>query len=1467
MLACHQFEPIQTVEFRLLTSEVIRRLSVCECNQPTIYKKSLPREQSLNDTRLGPVNNSLLCSTCHNDMMTCNGHFGHIDLPVPMYHAMFLSQLIKILQCICIRCYQCVINLNDTRQQQLTDFRCVYQRCKIKKKCHYCGHVCTKYTNNIYAISSSEEQTFTAARALEIIQLCSRDTFQAMKLTVDPSTLILKTLIVPPVCVRQCIMFTDSSRARCQDDLTLKLQEILKQSIRLGKKIQQLDNGNIYENPTVQSYVQKLQIELSTYFNNEGTHQAYAPKKHSGLQEKCIIKRFKGKYGRIRGNLMGKRVDYSARTVISPGCHLDVDEVGIPQHIANTLTIPVRVTVYNKSHLELLMHQHKIKSVTNLKGQTQLLQYHQTHPKSLRIGHVVRRFLQNGDYVLVNRQPSLRKKSIMAHRAYIHSGKTIQLNLACTSAYNADFDGDEMNIHCPQDLLSRVEMSNLMAVEQQIMNAQNNKPILCIIQDNLVGCYKMTGPDVSVTKSDMCKYIMAIKYPCKPLTEFLQSHKHQNMTGKMLFSLTLPKSLCVKHGDFQIKKGVLIEGRITKKTMAYLIQCIHRLAQQPRQTIEFMTNCQYLSNAWMEDQGFSMGLGDCVLPEMERQHIRKLLTKKIRQIEAIDKMGTTVDSTLHENNMHHMLGQLLNQVGGFIEKQTLHNNAFHEMIAAGSKGSQINLAQVLTCVGQQSINGQRIHSTHPNTRTLSWLRQSETAQSLRGHGFVTSCYYDGLKPLEFFFHTMGGREGIVDTSVKTADTGYLQRKITKALEDVHVDHDFTVRNNDGHILDFVYGGDGCDAQYLTKLSMHHIRDISSLQTLENHCSCTEEFNTACSILGQCQQLLVSTTSSCVTYLPLDIDLHLLQYASEPSNNMLCPELIWKSTKYLLQFLEREQSNTLYLRGTIIYRMMSRKIQHSRQFKTETEYKNFIEMLCHRYKQSRIQPGEAVGILAAESVGHPCTQLTLNTFHFSGIASKNVTLGVPRIQELLNASKYHQSPLAMTRLNMLNSNMNQLRTKLIHTNLRQLLKSVDICRPDPITQTDDDAFLLHIQPRATRSSFFIRMEVCSKTCLALQYSFEQVRAFTEATLQKLCKFDVYMSASNSSMSKGLLHIHMYNYEHYRLQFNTQTNSGISKLEFEQHILHYVSDFLLESSICGVAGINDFSTDPQHDSTYIVHGSEFRKLWSIPELDWSHTSSNNPLVMNKYCGIEAALVTLYKEMKHVLSFDGSYIDHRHLVMICNVMTYRGTVLGLTRHGVIKHYSTLAKATFERGVDILLNAAIEDTKPLSIHHVSDNIMHGQRIPIGTGKSTLVTNPPELQRTRIKRISTKYAMFLSKNPKKRPRPSSPTSGTQKKRKPDPIIVDWGCGQQYDPCESPVYQPTSAPCSPVYVPTSPVFQDCVEPAKFPPEPHTYTSTNPSSPSFWANTEQRETIQPMAWCPSSPVWNTNHNWAPSSPDF
>jgi DNA-directed RNA polymerase II subunit RPB1 len=452
----------------------------------------------------------------------------------------------------------------------------------------------------------------------------------------------------------------------------------------------------------------------------------------------------------------------------------------------------------------------------------------------LEYGYVVERHLQDGDLVLFNRQPSLHKMSMMGHRAKVMPYSTFRLNLSVTTPYNADFDGDEMNLHLPQSLQTKSELQENMMVSKNIISAQANKPVMGIVQDTLLGSSKLTRRDVFVDKPFFMNILMWLKeFDGKIPTPAIL--KPQALwTGKQVFSTILPLVNLtrnsstydsdktdddIRHDDTKviIDQGELICGICDKQTLGTgggsLIHTIF-MEHGSEATRIFLDRTQQIVNNWLIQRGFSIGIGDAIadtvtLDKIEatisaaRDKVMDLILKS-RNSNLDKEPGMNLIQSF-ESSVNRVLNKARDDAGSSAQKSLKVNNNVKAMVTAGSKGNNLNISQIMACVGQQNVEGKRIPYGFKK-RTLPHFTQDDHGHESRG--FVRNSYLRGLTPQEFFFHTMGGREGLIDTAVKTSETGYIQRRLMKSMEDIMVKYDGTIRDATGNIIQFLYGEDG-----------------------------------------------------------------------------------------------------------------------------------------------------------------------------------------------------------------------------------------------------------------------------------------------------------------------------------------------------------------------------------------------------------------------------------------------------------------------------------------------------------------------------------------------------------------------------------------------------------------------------------------------------------------------------------
>ncbi|MDD1766388.1 MAG: DNA-directed RNA polymerase subunit A', partial [Candidatus Methanomethyliaceae archaeon] len=653
-----------------------------------------------------------------------------------------------------------------------------------------------------------------------------------------PEWKILTVLPVPPSSVRPSI--TLESGVRSEDDLTHKLVDIIRINERLKENI---DAGA--PQLIIEDLWELLQYHVTTYFDNETS--GIPPARHrSGRPLRTIAQRLKGKEGRFRSNLSGKRVDFSARTVISPDPIISINEVGVPIDIAKLLTIPERINKFNLDSMKVLIES----GPDNHPGANYIIRpdgrrIDLRFPKdrkiiadSVEIGYVVERHLKDGDIVLFNRQPSLHRMSIMAHRVRVLPYKTFRLSLCVCPPYNADFDGDEMNLHVPQSEEARAEALVLMLVQEQILSPRYGGPIMGGIQDYISGAYMLTRKGTVLTREEASQLLTNADYdgdlPPPEITK-----PEERWTGKQLASLFLPKTFnytlksnvcqkcpqckkeeCENDAYVVIKNGKLTAGVIDKKSIGagQPESVLHRLVKDYGTDMgrQYIDKAFKLFLSYIDSRGLTIGLDDEELPEKAKEKVGSVVeeaeqkTTKLIDIYyqgLLERLpGRTLQETL-ETKIMQELEEAREKAGEVASQHLKDSNTALLMAKTGARGSLMNLAHMVACVGQQSVRGERITRGYQN-RTLPHFKPGDLGAE--AHGFVYSSYKDKLNPIEFFFHAMGGREGLVDTAVRTSQSGYMQRRLINALQDVRVEYDGTVRGTDGSIIQFKYGDDGVD---------------------------------------------------------------------------------------------------------------------------------------------------------------------------------------------------------------------------------------------------------------------------------------------------------------------------------------------------------------------------------------------------------------------------------------------------------------------------------------------------------------------------------------------------------------------------------------------------------------------------------------------------------------------------------
>jgi DNA-directed RNA polymerase beta' subunit len=812
-----KIERVKGIQFSVLSPDDIVKGSVVEVTKTDTYTGNDPVPGGLFDPRMGILEHNSYCRTCEQKKIFCPGHFGHITLAKPVFHPMFYETTRKLLKCICYRCSRLLISPtnshedikkimnkiiqiknNQKRWEQL--FKYLNTNSKIKK----CGDDgapgCSAVQPSRYskegtlkivsefAKTESEEarkMEFSAELVLTILQRMSESDMEILGFNPKfnrPEWMICTVLPVPPPPVRPTIV--EENGQRREDDLTHKLCDIIKTNNQLKARI---EKGNANEEH-IAVIIGALQYHIATLIDNQMPGIAPAQQRN-GRKLKSVSDRLKKKEGRIRGNLNGKRVDQSARSVITPDPYISLDQLGVPIKIAMNLTFREVVNKYNIDEMRKLVTNGPevwpgAKEICKREdNKTYTLKYgnREKLAEELVEGDVVNRHLRDDDYVLFNRQPSLHKMSMMCHRVKVMPYQTFRLNVLVTSPYNADFDGDEMNLHVPQSIQTMNELKDFAAVPYHIIGPKDGKPVIEVVQDTMLGSFRITKDNVRISDKNFANLQMVNSYFDGMLPEPFDTENH-SYNGLQASSQIIPPGFHLElknrlKDKVRIVNGVHEQGMLDKSIfhgMSTGILPVIYHDYSPFEVRRYLDNLQRLICRWLLTSGFSVGISDLVVDKSIKSKISKIIkdmkTKAYDQLEKV-RLGKLENNSITNNQefFEQELIGILNGSTSEIEKNGLENiNHYHNrminMVQSGSKGKPTNVNQMIACVGQQNVDGKRVAYGFTD-RTLPHYFKYDDGPEARG--FVENSFISGLTPQEMFFHAMGGREGLIDTAVKS----------------------------------------------------------------------------------------------------------------------------------------------------------------------------------------------------------------------------------------------------------------------------------------------------------------------------------------------------------------------------------------------------------------------------------------------------------------------------------------------------------------------------------------------------------------------------------------------------------------------------------------------------------------------------------------------------------------------------
>ena len=1413
--------PIEKIEFEILSNKDVIINSAIKSDPlgitlPESYDGYDPKVGGLVDLRLGTSDHYMKCSTCGLMVNECPGHFGHTDLAEPVFNFAFLNHLKSILKCICIKCSQILIEKDESLLNHMKDKPSSYRFNYIKdavKNTSYCAN-CGVPKNTIKKEIKENTASIKIILERDVIntninedtgikteeknkikeELTTYQCFNVLRRISDidsyllgfnnnrPEDMIIKKLPIPPVAIRPTAKMDLMSSSTMEDSLTLIIASILRNTAKLRKELEKekLD-GN--ESSAKIDYATLVQYHIATIFNNENIKLPRSEFKAGGKSAKSISKRIGAKIGRVRQNLMGKRVNYSSRSVITTDPYISIDEIGVPLKVAKKITIPEIVTAQNIKRLTALVlngkekypgaNYVKKKIITNGKTIEQKIDLKYSKKKiQLKFGDIVERHMVDGDYFLFNRQPTLHKVGMMGHRAQILNDEnmnTFRINCSVCEPYNADFDGDEMNLFVGREIQAINELKYLSNSKFQVIHSQKSSPIIGLIQDGISGAYKM-----SMNKKDIDAYYMNMFLANTSKYHNNNINKKETFSGNDLFSGILPN--INKNDKIEIKNGKIIKGMLDKNQLSPGVEnsIIHYIWDKfgAEETKEFLNNSQKLILNYLMYEGLTVSFKDIYIDKKIQKNIEEMVDHKILQIN--NKMteyynnSNKISFDIMEDEVLRELQSFGPNLINYITNNINSDNNFRLLEKSGAKGKPMNLQFIMAVLGQQlNSSGVRMKKKLED-RTIAYFHAGDDSPQARG--FIKSSFIKGLSPSEAFFNSIPGRNAFIDSAIKTAKTGYISRKLIKSLEDTRVHYDGSVREFNNNIIQFCYNGNGINQVKQTKVLFHFVnyndKELENkmlfskveLKTLKGkfkkdfsklNNDMFMYFKNRRDFLRDTYQKKLQSYIVFIDrfFLPVNLKRLSEEYVFSGMSD-INPEYILKEIENIvnnpkiaiMQYNNREH-NELFHIGLMNYFNPKNVIFKYRMKKVD--FDKLIKDIEHYYSKAIVDPGEMIGIITAQSLGEVSTQFTLNTKHGTSakVASKTTT-GLPRFEEIMSNSKSISTPEVRIYYND-NIRFNKNMVENITENMNYLTLNMLLERASIIIDVNNESKKSkQLSEDKTTNPFFITNEKTSISNLPFVF---RIKLDLEKILEK--KIDVlgiktrfisywYKNLTNIKLIKNKgdkelvkkiknLGIYSNNLDIIHIRFNMIDFSTTLLMEFFELC---INNIILK----GIDNIKEVLTfdkpytytdekgniNEKKEYISVTSGINYNEILKYKNIDTKRTYTNDINYVLENYGIEAARSVIDSE---VFELFGGSVNPGHLILFADLMTHLGYTISIDRHGIPKlNHGVFANASFEETMLHFTKAALFNETDY-LKSTSSNIMVGKLFNGGTGSFDL--------------------------------------------------------------------------------------------------------------------------------------------------
>jgi DNA-directed RNA polymerase II subunit RPB1 len=1425
-------EEIEKIQFTLYTNNQVLNNSVIthKTDDPNgiihqeAYEAGMPRRGGIVDARLGTTDNQRNCATCGEGILTCPGHFGHTIFEEPVYNYLMKEFTKNILSCVCLRCSKLLLSKSrkdvenllkhKSKKYRLNELKRLTKpsRCQnIDNQNNTCNADVTKIKINITNGNFiSEDQiikedaeggkdkkknrlVLTAALVYSIFVNISDEDCILMGFDPKisrPEDMIIKIFPIPPLPIRPSVRQDNLANSSSEDTLQNKLSEMQKANNRIKKE---KSKGNITEDELryKDDFVNQLQHAVSTYQDNDSSIPT-SMTKGSNRPTKSISERLKGKTGRIRGNIMGKRTNYSARTVITSNPSISLDELGVPISIAMNVPFPELVGPYNIERLtRAVQNGRNIYPGANYvyqkrNGKIKAINLRSGRSITLEFGDIVERHLVNGDLVLFNRQPTLHKGSTMTHRVVVFKGSTFRLNVSATQPYNADFDGDEMNMYGPMSIQTQIELL-ISAVYMNIISPKFSQPSIVLKQDTLIAANILNNEEKKIKYHDIMNYVSYINIDITKI-------KKEDMTTRDFYSLIIPDLINYEDKDLKVVNGQIVKGGVINKSQLNTIIVYIWDKYNPLITKQFIDNTQRIALLYLIEHGFTVGIKDCIASAKLNTDINEYMSKLTLEanclITEIENNPELLDAELFENNLKMKLSKR-GDIGTMTMKSLDYKNNFYRMIASGTKGDATNMGSIMSGWAQEILQKNRIKKNVNNRTTIHFHQNDDTPKA---RGFISNSYFKGLDPIEVFFHHSSGREGLINTAIKTGETGYAQRKLIKACEDIKVCNDGTVRTSLNLIIQILYGGTNVDPIMQKKVKLFSIsmgneeitnkyfKFSKSLDSEDNKLN--ENFKKE--LFEMRDKMRVYQMRASHDYMTIKETyfqgsnysriIHDNINIKTNINTLLKIKYIIDSIEFILNHkttpllsLIDENKNPIkyndekhfkFLFKYMLYEYLAPKRCIEDYKFSKEQFENVITDIINSYNKSLVNYGEMVGIVTAQSCGEPLSQFTLSSFHKTGSETTG-RQGIPRFKEIISNTKTQNIGSPMTEIHlsleyMNNKNMaKKISSFLRYTNMKDITKKVDIIYdPDPdssLSYTFKDSvdknsmFSIMSSTKINKLPWLYRLTLSKEVLLDYNISMLNIKTsfisyweknyedpssikgkYVKELISKIKNICILTNNSNSPTPVVHIRLDLDNVD--SKIFSDILDIFVDKFNIKgSKNIEKIYDILEHKYY----NFNNEDKKPEQLAEYVIltDGIDMNKLIHMKIIDMYRTTTNDIQTVYKNYGIEATRMLIVRELTKTFESGSTELNYHHLSLIADLMTAFGSITSIDRHGVNKlDTDPLSRASFEQSLDQLVTAAIYNEVD-KMNSISSQVMVGKAFKGGTAYCEILLDHDKLK------------------------------------------------------------------------------------------------------------------------------------------